>query len=449
MNYLKPGKTYRPHLDDWNHATPESIDAVARSYQARYEKFFKDWSKALASWRAGGRTAKRPDFEAETDGFFFDVYIQRSGPMAASRDQEAEFTPEAREQLKVLRARQEEMQKTSPPEPDMASAVQEGEPIDQKVFIRGDYGNHGEAAPKAVPVMLASYGRPAQNFRGSGRLQLAEWITSPDNPLPARVMANRIWQWHFGEGLVRTPDNFGRMGERPTNPYLLDYLARRFIDSGWSLKAMHRMILVSSAWQMSSEAEVKTLAADPENRLLSRFQRRRLQIEEIRDGMLAIDASLDLTMGGSLQKGTGTDSENSQDRLSIRFDKQTRRTVYLPLRRANLPSLLNLFDFGDATTASGKRMNTNVAPQALFMLNSEFLDDRSSAVAKSLAGPAAARVESAWLRILNRRPSSQDTAAALRYVDGFRSSFPASGEIDAWRSYVRVLLASNDFMFLD
>jgi hypothetical protein len=273
-------------------------------------------------------------------------------------------------------------------------------------------------------------------------VQLAEWLTRPEHPLTPRVMVNRIWQWHFGEGIVRTPDNFGRMGEPPTDPELLDYLAKRFVESGWSVKAIQRLILLSGTYQMGG--------AEPNHDgLLTGFPRRRLEIEEIRDGMLALDGTLDLTMGGTLQKGTGTDSENSQERLSLRFEKQTRRTVYLPLRRANLPSLLNLFDFGDATTVTGRRMKTNVAPQALFMLNSEFLDDRSLGVAKLLSGEGAARVESAWLRILNRKPPAEETDAALTYVAGFQSRFEGATELDAWRSYCRILLASNDFMFVD
>ncbi len=134
---------------------------------------------------------------------------------------------------------------------------------------------------------------------------------APENPLTSRVMVNRIWTWHFGEGIVNTPDNFGRMGGRPTHPELLDYLAKRFIESGWSVKAMHRMIMLSSTYQMSSEGDREELEADPENAALALSTRQRLDVEEIRDGMLAIDGTLDLTMGGTLQNGSGTDGENS------------------------------------------------------------------------------------------------------------------------------------------
>src|SRR6185503_15378310 len=155
---------------------------------------------------------------------------------------------------------------------------------------------------------------------------------------------------------VRTPDNFGKMGERPSHPELLDFLAGEFIKQGPSIKALHRLLMTSSTYQMASENP--SAEADPDNRLFSRFNRRRLTIEELRDGLLAIDGTIDVTMGGTLQTGRGTDGENNQERLSLNPEKVKRRTVYLPLRRANLPTLLNLFDFGDATTMSGKRQLT-------------------------------------------------------------------------------------------
>ncbi|MBM3773960.1 MAG: DUF1553 domain-containing protein, partial [Acidobacteria bacterium] len=261
-------------------------------------------------------------------------------------------------------------------------------------------------------------------------------------------MVNRIWQWHFGEGIVRTPDNFGRTGERPTHPELLDSLARRFVESGWSVKAMHRLILLSNAYQMSSLAP--PAGADPENRLLSRFPRRRLQVEEIHDALLAIDGSLDLAMGGTLQSGFGTDGETSAARLTMNPETLKRRTVYLPLRRANLPGLLNLFDFGDATTVSGKRSLTNVAPQALFMMNSDFLEERSRGLAALLLKDPAPRrrIESAYVRALNRAPAAGEIDAGWSYVESVRKKFGAA-ESAAWQSFCRILMASNDFIYVD
>jgi len=238
------------------------------------------------------------------------------------------------------------------------------------------------------------------------------------------------------------------MGDRPSHPELLDYLAARFVESGWSVKAMHRLILLSSTYQMGAEIVGSALKADPENRLLSRFPRRRLAVEEIRDSLLAVDGTLDLTMGGTLQKGFGTDSENSSDRLSIRPETNKRRLVYLPLRRANLPTLLNLFDFGDATSASGRRALTTVAPQALFMMNSEFVAERARNVASVVTkeDDPNARLRRLYLKILNREPDASEIDTGLTYVRNFQKH---RGEADAWFSLSRVLIASNEFIYVE
>ena len=268
-------------------------------------------------------------------------------------------------------------------------------------------------------------------------------------------MANRIWHWHFGEGLVRTPNDFGKMGERPTHSELLDYLARRFVEGGWSVKKLHRLIMLSITYQMSSRGTPEAFEKDPENRLWSRFSPRRLDVEEIRDGLLAIDGSLDLTMGGTLLDFTAyTDSENSVDRLSLDPDKSPRRMVYLPLRRANLPLLLNMFDFGDATTSNGKRVPTNVAPQALFMMNSEFIAERSKKLAEALLAAKTLddnrRIQQAYLRILNRRANPEEISKGLAYVAGFEKRFPGDGaHLKGWQSYFRTLMASNEFIFVE
>ena len=161
------------------------------------------------------------------------------------------------------------------------------------------------------------------------------------------------------------PDNYGRLGERPSHPELLDYLARTFIEDGWSIKKMHRLIMLSNTYQMSAAFDEKKKAKDPENRLLSHFPRQRLSIEEIRDAYLAMGGDLDLTMGGTLDPGVGTDGETSASRISMNPEKTNRRSIYLPLRRSNLPTLFTLFDFGDATTPEGHRSPTTVATQAL------------------------------------------------------------------------------------
>ncbi len=241
------------------------------------------------------------------------------------------------------------------------------------------------------------------------------------------------------------------MGDSPTHPELLDYLATRFVEDGWSVKALHRRIMLSSAYRMSSETTPHKAEFDPENRLISRFNRRRLQVEEIRDGLLKIAGAIDLTVGGSMQEGFGTDGENSNNRLSINPDEQTRRTVYLPLRRANLPALLNIFDFGDATTTQGRRVTTNVAPQALFMMNSAFVDEqagRLAARALQAADSDADRLNRIYLSAVNRKPAPDERDSALTYLAQARERFGVD-ELDAWRSLCKILLASNEFIYVN
>ena len=459
-DFLKPGDDVRGYLNEWNDAAPGKLASTARGYQDRFQKRFAEWGEKIGKWRAEYRKAlaenkplpDKPKFEAGDDRFFNDVYFA-GGPFDVGDKDQKRFSSEQWSRLTALHKEQAELKKSAPKEPEMACAIEDGDSVEQKVFIRGDYNNSGEAAPKGFPAILARYDTKP-SFVGSGRLQLAEWLTQPSHPLTTRVMVNRIWQWHFGEGLVRTPDNFGKTGERPTHPELLDYLAAQFVKNGWSIKAMHRMIMLSNAYRTSSVNPNVAEEADPENRLLTRFNRRRLSVEEMRDGLLAIDGTLDLTMGGTLQTGRGTDGENNQARLSLNPEKLKRRTVYLPLRRANLPTLLNLFDFGDATTVSGKRQLTNVATQALFWLNSEFLNERAQNVAKSLLEQdgmsEAARIETAYARILNRRPDKDEIDQALNYVAGFKQKFSGEkADQKAWQSLCRVLMSSNDFVYVD
>ena len=460
-------------------------------YQTKYVTRLAEYDREMSAWREAAAKAdaamkqapgKPPAVTPEIDPFFSDVTfegpfavsdrrkkdndvmnldkdveiqkklalkLRREREMTVTRDQL--LTPEDKSRVKALGEELAEMKKLSPPEPEMADAVEEGKPVEQHVFIRGDYNAPGELAPKLFPSVLVKAGDP-KITTGSGRVQMAEWLTRADHPLTARVMVNRMWYWHFGEGIVRSPDNFGRMGERPTHPELLDYLATAFTGEGWSIKKMHRMMMLSSTYQMASTATDEAFEKDPENRLLSRFQRRRLDVEEIRDGLLAVDGSLDLEMGGTLQSGFGTDGENSSGRLSLNPEKLTRRTVYVPLRRANLPNLLNLFDFGDATTVTGKRSLTTVAPQALFAMNSDFLRDRARNLAESILEHTdlndSQRMERIFLRTLNRPPAAGEQDSALSFIHNLQQKFKKS-DVEAWQSLCRALLASNEFIYVD
>jgi mono/diheme cytochrome c family protein len=458
-NYLKPTKERRVHLEAWYKAPPSEAQTVAKQYQddfiavaAYRQKAQDEWKVKADSARARGeQVPAAPKFMPGDNRFYTEVGGAK-GPLGLpEKEPETVFSEAARAKWTALKAELKTIKDAGPPEPPLACGVAEGESVEQRVFLRGNPESRGEPVAKAFPAILAGEKQPPIEH-GSGRRELAEWLASPANPLPARVMVNRIWQGHFGEGIVRTPNNFGIVGERPTHPELLDWLAGEFIAQGWSVKKMHRLIMLSNAYRMSSEVTAEKSEKDPENRLLSRFTMRRMTVEEVRDSLLQLDGSLDLTMGGTLQKGQGTDNEFSDGRKSLHPDDSKRRTVYLPLRRSNLATLLTLFDFGDATTSNELRSQTNVAPQALFMMNSKFVAERSQSLAKRLLEGDTAddrRVSRAWFTVLGREPSREETEAGLEYVRRFLSKSSDDGaRLLAWSSLCRSLIASNDFIYI-
>jgi mono/diheme cytochrome c family protein/class 3 adenylate cyclase len=452
--YIKPHADVRPYLSRWEKASAETLPQVAASYQDEFKKSSLEYGVAVEKWRRAVMKARedglpgpdRPEFDQTKHRFFEDLFLEKSGPFfLPEKERDASYPESVRAELTALSAELDDLKKASPPEPELAIGVTEGEPVSQKLFVRGDCYSEGEAVAKQFPVILAG---PSQTpvTRGSGRLELARWLTNPQHPLVARVFVNRVWQWHFGDGLVRTPNNFGLMGERPTHPELLDWLANEFVALGWSIKRLHKTIMLSAAYQQSSQITSDKAEKDAANRLWSRFGRRRLDVEEIRDAMLAIDGSIDLAMGGTLQEGTGTDGENSSKRMSVDPQTLKRRTVYIPLRRSNLPTLLNLFDFGDATTSGEGRSRTNVAPQALFAMNSPFLNARAGVLAEqSRAQSLPDVVREGFLKVLNRPAKETEVSALLAYMQ----KFPGDSQFDARRSLFRLLLASNEFIYVD
>ena len=406
-------------------AVPPVLFEVARNYQSEIEKIASGWERTLAQWKqeveratkAGPKPPEEPRFDKAGNRFYADLFFDDAVFGFPEKDEEILFLESSRARLAVLRNELETLKKESP-EPPLACAVAEGGVVEQAVFVRGNHQNPGEKVPKQFPEVLAGDSQSPITQR-SGRKELAAWLTRDDHPLTSRVAVNRIWQWHFGEGLVRTPDNFGTVGEKPTHPELLDYLAKQFIRSGWSIKSMHRLIMLSSTYQMSSRTSGKAWAADPSNRLWSRFNRRRLTVEEMRDGLLAASGSLDSAMGGPIS-GLAASEEYSENKSRIDPDSSYRRTVYLPLNRNKLPTLLSLFDFVDSTTSTGKRSQTNVAPQGLYILNSQFMDKQADALANHLLldgnDTDADRVKRAYLILLTREPTPEEVEQALTYV---------------------------------
>jgi hypothetical protein len=294
--------------------------------------------------------------------------------------------------------------------------------------------------------MRGASGEPQWKPDRSGRLELAQWLTAPDHPLTARLIVNRIWRWHFGTGLVATPDNFGVKGEIPSHPELLDWLARRFIESGWDVKAMHRLLLASNTYQMATVHPQPGAAPvlDPENRLHWRFQRQRLEAEQIRDAVLFVAGRLDDTLGGKtlpLRNRQMVFNHTSKDHTQY---EDRRRSVYLPVIRNHVADVLAQFDYPDPTMPTGSRNSTVVAPQCLYLMNAPLVIDAARAMASaSLRAGDAPQERIAWIyrRALSRGPKDKEVAEALRWLGG-------NGDETAWAMLCQAVMASNEFVYL-
>ena len=313
--------------------------------------------------------------------------------------------------------------------------VYEDKAKDMAVEIRGNPNKLGPVVPRRF-VSVLSPDSPKNFSRGSGRLELAQCMFDESQPLLARVLVNRIWKQHFGIGLVETPSDFGRQGERPTHPELLDDLARQFIASGWSLKGLHRQMILSATYQQVSGRGPEV---DPSNRYYSRFNLRKLNVEEWRDAMLVATDSLDRTMGGP-------PAELSQSDFA-------RRTIYGTVRRRELSDLLRLHDFPDPLTHSPNRVSTTTPLQQLYYFNSPFIQDQAIAMAarmqREYPNDLSAQVVGAYRLLFCRNPSSHELALGIDFLKS-EASGPQSSKIeDRWPHYAQVLFGSNEFFFVD
>jgi mono/diheme cytochrome c family protein len=332
----------------------------------------------------------------------------------------------ARAQIASLRDEVKKRKSELPPRYPFLHVIADSDrPADLPLHVRGDPYNLGEPVPRGYLTVL-SKSKPARFERGSGRRELAELIASADNPLTARVIVNRVWHHHFGAGLVRSLSNFGEIGDRPSHPELLDYLAARLIENRWSLKQLHRQILLSATYGMSSEFWQANFNADPENRLLWRANRRRLDIESLRDALLLVAGTLDYKAGGPTED----------------WKMSKRRSVYSRISRFRLERTLSLFDFPDPTISAEQRASTNTPLQRLFFLNSDLVHD----VAKSLAGRIETtarsdpeRIDFAYGLLFGRQPEDEERRMAAEFLAGGGT----------WREYAHVLVSTNEFQFLD
>ena len=313
----------------------------------------------------------------------------------------------------------------TPPYPQ-GYAVWEGTPRDARLHQRGQPDQPGPRVPRQFIQLLGGHRLPPQAI-GSGRLELADWLTAADSPLLARVFVNRIWQHHFGRGLVPTENDFGTRGQSPSHPELLDWLAAAFVESGWSVKAMHRRIMLSQVYQQGSAGSPAMRASDPSNIWLARFARRRLDAESIRDALLAVSGRLDDRMGGPHPFPEYLQTRYTQHG-PFRGEYQTdRRSVYLMTRRLKQHSFLALFDGADTNASTARRATSTVATQALFMMNDPMVHELSEAIAAALIArhdAAAARIRDAFERTLARPPREIEQAEARALLEAYRAQTP-------------------------
>ncbi|HVR75117.1 MAG TPA: PSD1 and planctomycete cytochrome C domain-containing protein [Planctomycetota bacterium] len=347
------------------------------------------------------------------------------------------FDRAVRNKVRELQKKVEEWKVSSPDAPPRAMSLEEApEPVNPVIFVRGNPSNRGREVPRQFLEVLSRERKPFAE--GSGRLELARRIATKENPLTARVIVNRVWLHHFGAGLVRTPGDFGTRSEPPVHLDLLDYLASRFIEGGWSLKKLHRLILLSSAYQAESAERDDGLAADPENRLLWKFPRRRLDFEALRDSILFVSGGLDEKFGGPSVRITEPPFARC-------------RTLYGFIDRQNLPGLFRTFDFASPDTTNAQRHATTVPQQALFLMNSPFTVEEARRLAAreevvSTKSPSE-KVEQLYRLAYGRLPEDEEVNVALRFVAGApRGPEP---RLDPWGELAQVLLLSNEFAFID
>ncbi|HJZ56805.1 MAG TPA: DUF1549 and DUF1553 domain-containing protein, partial [Gemmataceae bacterium] len=344
---------------------------------------------------------------------------------------------------------------------ETAYAVAEGKTEGKKkvgnacVQIKGDPDRLGPEVPRRFPIALGGHTLPA-DVTGSGRLHLANWIADPKNPLTARVMVNRIWHDHFGKGIVRTPGNFGVLGQLPSQPELLDHLASRFVESGWSVKAMHRLIMLSRTYQMASRDDDASARIDVANDFLWRFDRRRLDAESIRDTLLAVSGNLDRTPGGPHPFPEMVSWNFTQHNPFKAVYDTDRRSVYLMTQRIQRHPFLALFDGPDANAGTAARTTSTTPLQALYLMNDPFVHAQARKFAARMRKERdtdATRVEQAFVLLYGRPPTEEEKSAALGYLAKVTAKLgerPGSPRPEAaWESLARALFLSNEFVYVD
>lgn len=341
---------------------------------------------------------------------------------------------------------------------ELAYAVAEAAKAeDVAVQLKGDPAKPGRVVPRRFLTVLGGAELPPGS-PASGRLQLADWILDPAGPLMSRVLVNRLWHYHFGRGLVPTPNDFGRQGKPPTHPDLLDWMAGQFQQSGYSIKAMHRMILLSRTYRQSSLRTDEAIEKDPTNELLSGFPRRRLDAETIRDALLVLGGTLDRTPGGAHPFPPQSEWKFTQHNPFKATYETPRRSVYLMTQRIQRHPFLATFDGADPAASTPARLTSTTPLQALLLLNDPMVHEQSRRFAERLLaqpGPDSDRIATAFEQVLGRPPRSDEVTASLNHLTEVTSRYrtrnpPApQPELEAWQSLIRVLFRLNEFVYLD
>jgi hypothetical protein len=449
-------------LVDEYKAAVERIDAKARkrTVDAIKAKFPREIVEAFDT-PAGKRTPQQMEQATAITAEFIKVGLEEN---ASGVVYVPEYTPEEHGERERLLRELGLAALKGRMEPQTATILGHSDVIPEvRMTVRGDFHGTGDRVGPGFPVALGGAGdlvEPAERpFVPQRRKALALWLTRPGHPLTARVMVNRLWAWHFGRGLVGTPGDFGRQGEAPSHPELLDWLASEFVSQGWSIKKMHRLILLSNTYRMSGQANPANANIDAANRYLWRMNRRRLDAEQLRDSVLAVACTLNLKMGGrpvipplTAEEKTGLWAQ-SQWPASLNADEHRRRSVYLYAKRSFPYPMFTIFDVPDSSVSCPQRDSTTVAPQALALFNSSFVLDQARSLAKRLEKEhpeeTGRQIDLLWKLVLGRSPAPSEAEQGLNFLKTNAETGGGNHRAAPLEELCVVMLNTNEFLYID